>query len=244
MELVKIYKGNLVNARELHQKIVVEAKGGQKGEVFANWIKRMLEYDFKLKEDYITIGYNYKGDVVEENDVAKFSKSDNQRVSKRDYYLTLDCAKQIAMIQNNDKGREIRRYFIEAEKALNRLKENKRLEAFSKLENTKSKLYDAVLNIGGDESDFVQIDFSGRKVLFNGEPMEDTKLPTLLIKARDFATEITNEGFKDGLESLVEAEELNKAAHDEVRQTIINNTKKRPEQFDKEKDINLLGDGE
>ena len=179
MSLIKIYKGNLVNARELHQKIVVEAKGGQKGEVFANWIKRMLDYDFKLKEDYLTIGYNYKGEIVEENGVAKFSKSDNQRVSKRDYFLTLDCAKQIAMIQNNDKGREIRKYFIEAEKTLVRLKENKRLEAF-----------------------------------------------------------------KDGLVDLTEAEELNKAAHNEVRQTIINNTRKTPEQFDLEKDIKLLKDDE
>jgi|GEM_PF-746944 len=244
MSLIKIYKGNLVNARELHTKIVVEAKGGQRGEMFANWIKRMLGYDFKLKEDYLTIGYDYKGEIVEENGIAKFSKSDNQRVSKRDYYLTLDCAKQIAMIQNNDKGREIRKYFIEAEKTLVKLKENKRLEAFIKLENTKTKLFNSVLNVGGSETDFIQIDFSGRKILFNGEIIEDEKLPTLLLKARDFATEITNEGFKDGLVDLSEAEALNKAAHNEVRQTIINNTKKEPEQFDIEKDIKLLSNDE
>ncbi|MEM1136225.1 MAG: antA/AntB antirepressor family protein, partial [Bacteroidota bacterium] len=132
MELIKIYQGNLVNARELHQFLVVEARGGQKGEQFNHWIKRMLEYDFQIKIDYTTIGYNYKGEIIEEDGAANFSQSGNQRVSKRDYFLTLDCAKQIAMIQNNDKGREARKYFIEAEKTLHQLKENKRLESFLK----------------------------------------------------------------------------------------------------------------
>ena len=122
MELIKIYKGNLVNARELHNYVVVQARGGQKGEDFSNWIRRMLAFDFKLDEDYTTVGYNYKGEVIEENGVAKSSESDNQRVSKRDYYLTLDCAKQIAMIQNNDKGREVREYFIQCEKAFRQIK--------------------------------------------------------------------------------------------------------------------------
>jgi phage anti-repressor protein len=34
------------------------------------------------------------------------------------YYLTLDVAKEFAMLHNNEKGREVRRYFIECEKKL------------------------------------------------------------------------------------------------------------------------------
>lgn len=33
-----------------------------------------------------------------------------------EYYLTIDTGKEICMIENNKIGREIRRYFIEAEK--------------------------------------------------------------------------------------------------------------------------------
>ena len=38
-----------------------------------------------------------------------------------DYYLKIDVAKEVCMIQRNDKGREFRRYFIEVEKAYNDL---------------------------------------------------------------------------------------------------------------------------
>jgi len=224
MSLIKIYKGNLVDARELHEFL------GSKRQ-FANWIKsRIQRYGFKEGFDYTSFNKNVKR-------ATGSSKT-------TEYVLTLNMAKELAMVENNEKGREARIYFIEAEETLNKLKQNKRLEAFTKLENTKAKLFNSVLGVGGDETDFIQIDFSGRKILFNGKPVEDEKLPTLLLMARGFATEITNEGFKDGLVDLSEAEELNKAAHNEVRQTIINNTKKKPEQFEIEKDINLLSDDE
>ena len=38
---------------------------------------------------------------------------------KIDYYITLDMAKQLAMIENNEKGMQVRKYFIECEKQLN-----------------------------------------------------------------------------------------------------------------------------
>lgn len=240
MELIKIYKGNLVNARDLHQYAVVEAKGGQKGEDFSNWIKRMLAYGFKLNEDYTTVGYNYKGEVIEVNGVAKSSESDNQRVSKRDYFLILDCAKQIAMLQNNDKGREIREYFIQCERALRELNENKRLEAFTKLEGTKEKLLENVTAIGGTHTDYLQIDLAGRKVLFNGSPLPDEELPALLLKGRDFATEMTNTRIMRNKHDLFDIKELNKAHHSDIRKTIIDNIGEAPESFPPEDDIKKL----
>jgi len=241
MELIKIYNGSMVDARELHQKIVVEAKGGQKGEQFNHWIKRMLTYDFILGEDYLTVGYNYKGEIIEENGVAKFSHSDNQRVSKRDYYLTLDCAKQIAMIQNNDKGRAVRKYFIEAEKTLSVLKQSKRFEAFLKLETAKDRLQQNVINLGGSHEDYLQIDLSGRKILFNGSPIADEELPILTLKGRDFATELTNEALREGGQTIEGAEEINKQQHKTIREAIVKGTGKKPEDLPKDEKIKRLG---
>ncbi|WP_286776725.1 antA/AntB antirepressor family protein [Sphingobacterium sp. UBA2074] len=118
-ELIKITEnenlGQAVSARELHEFVVKSAKGGQKGEDFSNWIKRMLEYGYEFGRDYITIEYDYLGNILT-NTPAEFSESDNQLVSKRDYILTIDTAKEIGMLQKNDKGREIRRYFIQCER--------------------------------------------------------------------------------------------------------------------------------
>lgn len=41
---------------------------------------------------------------------------ERQNVMKQEYYGTIDMAKEIAMIVNNEMGRKIRRYFIEVEK--------------------------------------------------------------------------------------------------------------------------------
>lgn len=121
-ELIPIVKSKsgdkYVNARALHDFVVKRARGGQKGEQFNHWIKRMIEHGFVLGEDYQTVGYDFYGNIVEKNMVAKYSQADNQgvRVNKREYYLTIEAAKEIAMIQNNDKGKEARKYFIACEK--------------------------------------------------------------------------------------------------------------------------------
>ena len=35
-----------------------------------------------------------------------------------EYFITLDMAKELAMVENNDKGSQARKYFIECEKQL------------------------------------------------------------------------------------------------------------------------------
>ena len=89
-------KEKLVNARELFK--VLESK-----QEFANWIKnRIQKYDFVENVDF------FKHD--------NFITLGNLKRPQIDYYLTLDTAKEISMIENNEVGRQIRRYFIEAEK--------------------------------------------------------------------------------------------------------------------------------
>jgi anti-repressor protein len=90
-ELIRVTEKNglqLISARELHLFLDIETK-------FYDWCKRMFEYGF-----------------IENTDYSKIS-IDNQQV---DYALGLDCAKEIAMIQRNEKGKIARQYFIEVEK--------------------------------------------------------------------------------------------------------------------------------
>jgi len=120
-ELVKITtnaEGNqVVNARDLHQFLVKDAKGGQIGEDFSNWIKRMLDYGFQKSIDFDILEFDWEGNLIH----TKSSESDSQalRIFKRDYVLSISAAKEIAMIQNNDKGKEVRQYFIECERKSN-----------------------------------------------------------------------------------------------------------------------------
>ena len=99
-------KEKLINARELFYKL----RGKDTKTKFSDWIKeRVIKYKFIENVDYIC----YK---VNKIDFSFFyEKSISGRPSK-EYYLTVDTAKEICMIENNDIGRKIRRYFIEAEK--------------------------------------------------------------------------------------------------------------------------------
>lgn len=100
-ELVAIKKAvigteqvNSVDARELHSFLEVQSK-------FADWIKNRIEkYEFVQGTDFITI-----------------LNSQNSPPSK-EYYITLDMAKELAMVENNEKGKEARKYFIQCEKKL------------------------------------------------------------------------------------------------------------------------------
>lgn len=86
----------LVDARLLHKKLEV-------GRDFSTWVKdRIEQYGFEEGIDFS----------------PNLGKSTGGRKAK-EYHLTLDMAKELAMIENNDTGRTIRRYFIQAEK-LNR----------------------------------------------------------------------------------------------------------------------------
>ena len=105
-ELIKITTNDegqqLVSARELHNKLILEEG---KGERFSQWFNRHLQYGFEENLDFTS--------------VKKFTVVNNG--AKReliDYAITIDMAKEICMLQKSDKGREFRKYFIECEKKL------------------------------------------------------------------------------------------------------------------------------
>lgn len=112
-----------VNARDLHKFLEV-------GRDFSNWIRgRIQKYGFIENEDFIVDNKNAQihdkinspkrataTDGGFEKATAKnFVKSATQII---DYYISLDMAKELAMIENNKKGREVRKYFIQCEKLL------------------------------------------------------------------------------------------------------------------------------
>ncbi|HEF1315263.1 TPA: antA/AntB antirepressor family protein [Campylobacter jejuni] len=92
---------NSANAREIFQFLNSEQE-------YANWIKnRISHYDFIENQDYIIELVYTKGRP------------------RKEYYVTLDMAKELCMVENNEKGRQARRYFIECEKRLKNLEQEK-----------------------------------------------------------------------------------------------------------------------
>lgn len=96
VEIIEHDGKQAVNARELHEKL------GNKKQ-FANWIQlRIEQYGFVENQDFEV--FNQK------------VKNSNGGRSRIEYALSLDMAKELCMVENNEKGRMIRKYFIEVEK--------------------------------------------------------------------------------------------------------------------------------
>lgn len=89
----------VVSGRQLHEALGVKTR-------YDNWFSRMTEYGFTENQDYLVtsiFGHNSNGG----------------RQNKVDHIIKLDMAKEIAMIQRTDKGKEVRQYFIQVEKDFN-----------------------------------------------------------------------------------------------------------------------------
>ena len=99
-QLIPVFNGEidgipqqLCDARDLHSFLAV-------GRFFSNWIKERIEqYGFVEGEDFLPF----------------LAKSTGGRPAT-EYHLTLDMAKELAMVENNDQGRQVRRYFIAMER--------------------------------------------------------------------------------------------------------------------------------
>lgn len=85
----------VVSGRDLHK--VLEIKTAYK-----DWFPRMAEYGFEEGQDFSSF----------------LSKSTGGRPSQ-DHVLKLDMAKEIAMLQRNEKSKQVRKYFIQIEKDFN-----------------------------------------------------------------------------------------------------------------------------
>ena len=123
-ELIKIQTNevgeNCVSARELHEGL------GNKRQ-FTDWIKqRITRYSFEENIDYIKVS------LVSQNCEIKTGRGGDTK--SVDYIITVDMAKELCMVENNELGRKFRKYFIEAEKKLKEIKEigNKQTKHYEK----------------------------------------------------------------------------------------------------------------
>ena len=82
----------LCNARELYSFLEIQTR-------YNDWVKnRINEYGFIQDEDYLVITERTNGRP------------------RKEYHITLDMGKELGMVERNERGRQIRKYFIECER--------------------------------------------------------------------------------------------------------------------------------
>lgn len=97
-ELIKVdYSGEkpAVSARELHEFLDV-------GSDYSHWFKRMCEYGFTEGQDF-----------------SSFLTESTGGRPAQDAALSIDMAKEICMLQRNEKGKIARQYFLQLERDWN-----------------------------------------------------------------------------------------------------------------------------
>lgn len=103
---------SVVGAKALHIALKV-------GRDFSSWITdRFTEYGFAIGSDY-AVHRMISPKLGKSPDGAACSQITTGRPGK-DYLLTINTAKEIAMLERNEQGRAVRRYFIQCEEELQR----------------------------------------------------------------------------------------------------------------------------
>ena len=115
-ELIKITTNesgvNCVSARELHEGLGVEQR-------FNDWINRRIKkYGFEENTDYT---------CLTQKRVTQRINGQKGTATEKDYIITIDMAKELCMVENNDLGRKFRKYFIACEKKLQEVQQPKQM---------------------------------------------------------------------------------------------------------------------
>ncbi|AXW85759.1 antA/AntB antirepressor family protein [Lonsdalea britannica] len=107
---------NIVSAKALHKTLGV-------GRDYSTWLSdRIKDYGFELGVDYVVFDSPTLRNQSTENSQSASgwkTKRGGDRRSK-DTGLSLGMAKELAMVERNEHGRAVRRYFIQCEEALQR----------------------------------------------------------------------------------------------------------------------------
>ncbi|HEW4860203.1 TPA: phage antirepressor KilAC domain-containing protein [Streptococcus pneumoniae] len=88
----------VVSGRQLHEVLEVKTE-------YKKWFSRMTEYGFNENEDFLKVTQKC------------LTSSTGQNTT--DHVIKLDMAKEIAMIQRTERGKQVRQYFIQVEKDFN-----------------------------------------------------------------------------------------------------------------------------
>lgn len=89
----------VVSGRDLHKALEIKTK-------YNDWLKRMIDYGFEENQDFLAIA-------------QKRVTAQGNQTEYIDHVLKLDMAKEIAMLQRNEKSKQVRKYFIQVEKDFN-----------------------------------------------------------------------------------------------------------------------------
>lgn len=105
-----------INARELHAFL----KSGQE---YSNWMKaRIAEYEFIEEADFARFDEVISSALIlsDTSEPRYYQRNSAKTRARRvkGYALTLDMAKELAMVERNAEGRRARRYFIDCERRL------------------------------------------------------------------------------------------------------------------------------
>ena len=104
-ELIKVNYDNdrpTVLARELHEFLEVKT-------AFKDWFLRMCEYGFSQGVDFNPL----------KNEQVRLEGGRQVNRTLDDAQLTIEMAKEICMLQRNERGKQARQYFIQLEKDWN-----------------------------------------------------------------------------------------------------------------------------
>ena len=124
-QLIPVFVGDiagvqhqLVDARLLHSFLEVVSR-------FNDWISnRISEYDFLENQDFKSFTKN-------------LVKPQSGRPAQ-EYHLSLNMAKELSMVERNEKGKQARRYFIACEQQLLTGKDTPELTKRNRVEGTYS----------------------------------------------------------------------------------------------------------
>ena len=102
---------NSVNARDLHKALQV-------GRDYSNWIKdRINKYEFVENVDFVLLAKSGEKSESPKTEFAKTGELQNRGLKRVaiEYIISSNMAMQLAMVQNNEIGRSVRKYFIQME---------------------------------------------------------------------------------------------------------------------------------
>lgn len=91
-----------VSARELHEFLEVKT-------AYKDWFPRMREYGFAKGRDFNPL----------KNEQVRFEGNRRSKTHRRRCRITIDMAKELCMLQRNERGKQARQYFLQLERDWN-----------------------------------------------------------------------------------------------------------------------------
>lgn len=184
---------HLINARDLFH--FLESK-----QEFSHWFKkRVNEYDFIQDVDYF---------LLDKFITQKITKSQGGH-NRTDYLITLEMAKELAMLERNQQGKLARRYFIQCEKTLSEIAPEllARLQADWQTQRTKAKKAYKPLNVALEQC----LQRAG-KLFSKVECIKESQMINTVLLGTHPRKWLKAQGKTGTLRSLLNAEQLDRLA--------------------------------